>query len=112
MSSSKKTTLQVLMEARALIEKPENWCKYDSAIDEDGVPCGPSYYAAAKWCVMGAVRKFSESEDQIIIAARIFSNVVGYSPVGDWNDAPERTHAEVLAAFDKAIEEERSHAAA
>lgn len=29
---------------------------------------------------------------------------VGGVPIGRWNDAPERTHAEVLAAFDRAIE--------
>jgi hypothetical protein len=34
----------------------------------------------------------------------IFANQIpGPFPITTWNDAPERTHAEVLAAFDKAI---------
>lgn len=47
--------------------------------------------------------------DLRIKAINALYNAIGLSrefwmpKLPDWNDAPERTHAEVLAAFDKAI---------
>jgi hypothetical protein len=33
----------------------------------------------------------------------ILERAIGERFIGDWNDAPGRTHAEVLEAFDRAI---------
>lgn len=80
-----------LREARRRIEEPEKW--------------GKGFGRYPKICMLDAIR---ETEPDINIrgkAYRLLDKAIGIC--GDftaWNDAPERTHAEVLRAFDKAIE--------
>lgn len=81
---------QVLIAARKLIEKPENWTNKFPKI------CG---YPT---CVGFAIERSSSG-----MSLGNFTEALGFATVGclvDWNDDPKRTHAEVLAAFDKAIE--------
>ena len=89
--------------ARALIDKPEKWC-------QGGFHKGDSF------CAAGALREpwmtkpvreeyYGESR-----AAELLAKAVGiydFNLISRWNDAPERTHAEVLAAYDRAIAEAR-----
>ena len=93
--------LPVLIKARALIADPAKWgkgkrgCLGDRPLDtccaaeaiEEVEPPSPrrraAYYALER-------------------AAGLVRPPMG-SAIVEWNDAPERTHAEVLAAFDKAI---------
>lgn len=88
-----------LVKARALIADPAKWGKgrrrHDRPLDtccaaeaiEEVEPPSPRRRAA--YCALEQ-------------AAGIVRPPMG-SVIVDWNDAPERTHAEVLAAFDKAI---------
>jgi hypothetical protein len=62
------------------------------------------------WCTLGALNAsgamlFSIPGDR---ARQALRKVVGVYNLGDWNDAPGRTQAEVLAAFDRAIAAEES----
>lgn len=96
------TPAETLRRARALIERPEAWTKGTSA-RWHRQPVDVESPLATCWCAFGAIRRQSvdrATQDRAIGRLRRFSgpNVV------DWNDAPERTHAEVIEAFDRAIE--------
>src|SRR5271163_3578252 len=89
--------------ARALIAKPENWCK-------------GAFHKGCAFCAAGALREpwlalpvkygyYGESQ-----AAQLLSRVIGIEYFGfihRWNDAPERMHSDVLGAYDAAIAEAR-----
>jgi hypothetical protein len=84
-------TLEVLMKARAEVEK--GWCKYHS---EDG---------HGNVCAMGGIRRVTGSyhDGDGLVAVRALSGVVGDLIVPDYNDDPSTTKADVLALFDRAI---------
>lgn len=103
-----KTAVEILKAARAVIEKPESWTKGYYAKAEDRtwtISNGPK---AVCFCSIGAIEKATgkvhygggwpfEAEYMLRRAADV-------SNIADFNDAPERTHEEVLAIFDRAIE--------
>lgn len=96
--------LPVLIKARAKIADPWNWgkgrrggqrdmhtCCAAEAIEEAGkqLMLRATAYVHRQMAALTALRNaIPDGENGAII---------------DWNDAPERTHAEVLAAFDQAI---------
>ena len=93
-----------LERARALIDTPDKWLQGKlRKSGSDGKPC--------RWCVLGACYQIAERDEPARYhnMTKALNGVLG-EPVTDWNDAPERTHAEVLAAFDRAIANERSKA--
>lgn len=53
-------------------------------------------YLDGRHCAAGWIRKIYGEKDYIIAYSKLV-DVVG--PVREWNDAPERTFPEVLAAF-------------
>ena len=94
------TPREHLLAARALIERPENWGK-GHFIQWHGET--PAYCAsgALNYAMTHSAVWMSHS-----LAYQFMGSSVGCSPLklSDWNDAEERTHSEVLAAFDRAIE--------
>lgn len=92
--------MDVLREARELIDTPEKWIQ--------GL-----FHGLGRYCVLGAVyegarRAGAERLTHPAVDAlgyAIFGRPVDYS-ISAWNDALERTHADVLAAIDTAIAEE------
>jgi hypothetical protein len=91
------TVRDVLVAARALIENPEDWRKgaYRTR-DADG-------HVLAR-CACGALQDASRPKraGQSSAAYQALKAAMG-GDVCEWND--DHTHAEVLAAFDKAIAE-------
>lgn len=83
-----KTPKEVLVAARAVIEKPENWCQ---RFWEDG----------GRRCAASAVGSVCQSQDEYNSAYNVLRQQMG-DMVSSFNDT--HTHAEVIAAFDKAIE--------
>lgn len=100
------TTADVLRRARVLIDSPEKWLKY--AVAEMGgkhVRCfngeQPDIIGADRLCVLGAIHAAAPYGQRVRMRS-LFIKLNGGG--GIWNDAPERTHADVLRAFDRAIE--------
>lgn len=94
-----------LREARALIEPEGAWVQgsYAYTASKRALITG-SQEGAVCWCAVGAIDKSCQGEPRLWRkAADFLGDAVGCA-IPKWNDAPERTHAEVLAAFDKAIE--------
>lgn len=90
------TVHDVLVAARKRIEMPEKWGQGDK--DTQG--------ASPKRCVFTALEEVCRGQRFMLQddARLVFKDAVKTEYVVSWNDAPERTHAEVLAAFDRAIE--------
>ena len=99
-------TLEILKVARALIEKPENWTQGTNARGKSGNPVICTGNAAVCWCAHGAITRAAKGvwygEADRALTRQCPPNV-GYIY---FNDTPGRTHPEVLALFDKAIEAE------
>jgi len=87
------TTAQVLRKAKGLIRK-HGWVQRVFGNSETG------------YCVMGAIRRASPAlgvGGRDAFANALPSHMRGIVGPTAWNDAPRRTKAEVLRAFDKAI---------
>jgi hypothetical protein len=96
-------TKEILIRARKLIEKPERWAKRTYGLY--GGPC------CAEGALMRVVRpeEYRDALRALLAAACPNAEALSYpylhglsAAVTKWNDS--HTHAEVLAAFDRAIE--------
>lgn len=86
------TVADALRRAKALIDTPEKWGK-----DSYGFGNRPK-------CAMGALAAVNVGvNDSIWFASSFLEAVTGAGCIESWNDEPERTHADVMSAFDKAI---------
>jgi hypothetical protein len=92
------TTREILVGARALIAK--GFCKEVFRRNERGESCERG--AACQWCILGAIFEVHPGRYPDDAVEAMERSVGGHIPT--WNDAPERTQADVLAAFDRAIE--------
>ena len=91
----------LLRRARARIERPEAWAAGEYCLDAGDKPC--RYGEAIRFCAIGAIE--ADREPFKIVARELLSRAAGVRKhlLAVWNDAEGRTHAEVLAAFDRAI---------
>lgn len=102
-----KSTLDVLIAARKLINKPIKWGRGRRGTDR------PLNTCCTAEAIENAAPFGSPGWANLRLAAyRAVGNVVHRESLVSWNDEPDRTHAEVLAAFDRAIEAERAKGAA
>lgn len=79
-----------LIAARKIIETPEKWWR------------GQRKPKPGQRCIYGAIHAVEDCVARPAVYRRL-QKVVGVERLNEWNDAPGRKHAEVLAAFDKAI---------
>lgn len=99
-------TVDILKAARAKIARPEDWGKGRRVYDRPKETC----------CAAEAIEEVAgdpwgfEEFNRRKPAFRALYNAAGLEwekkypdSLPEWNDAPERTHAQVLAAFDLAI---------
>ena len=101
--------VQVLKEARRLIERPEHWTQGARARNKRGRmlirPEGPT---AVQWCARGALMRVTGGtlSNDFWDASSFLHNIAnaitgGTCGASGYNDT--RTHSEVLALFDAAI---------
>jgi hypothetical protein len=104
------TIADVLNRAADLLEKPGAWTQGWFARDAIGNKTPVDSRSATCFCVMGALQRAANAthSDDVIIAAReilIANGARAKGPLGriaNWNDAPERTQAEVVAKLREA----------
>jgi hypothetical protein len=98
-------TLEFLRAWRMQIDTPEKWTRGCAARLANDTSCHWRNEAATKWCLLGAYdvtdRKFGEGVNALLRVEQLSPN----SRLSSWNDAPGRTHAEVMNLLDKAIAE-------
>lgn len=95
------TPLEILRAARERLADPARWLHGQPsghAVDASGHDVSPWSPEAARWDLPGALLCHELPRSR----SAVFRLVA--SAVGPWNYAPERTHAEVLAVLDRAIE--------
>lgn len=94
------TVRDVLIEARKLIEKPEQWAHNPGMSGWKNRHC----IITAIDTIVGMSPSTKQLYELEAGACGAIRAVIGEGVrIVAWNDAPGRTHAEVLAAFDKAI---------
>ena len=106
------TVLEVLVAARAKIEREENWTRKMFARNASGESTCPSYDDATSFCALGALMAVAQA-DVIDRPIRLLERATQVlydclSPVSI-NDGPDG-HASVLAIYDEAIRHERATA--
>lgn len=98
-------TIEVLKAARTKIEL--GWCQGAFCRNENGTDISASDLDSQReWCARGAILTSTDTAadgDDARKLLKLALSVESIHGVSDWNDAPGRTQAEVLAAFDKAI---------
>lgn len=114
--AERATTLTTLRRARELLSESGRWVKGASARSVSNDIVHPTSKAACCWCLIGALYHVTngdslEHEDELCSAFGMPERSACFEMLAAWNDADERTHAEVLDAFDRAITalEERDH---
>jgi hypothetical protein len=90
---SDQAVIDCLVAARKRIENPANWAKGMKVDSNKQV-----------YCALFAMTTGADWTFPLIQTTNLFRKAADCGPIMEWNDAPERTHEEVLAAFDKAIE--------
>lgn len=97
--------VDILRAARAKISDPQNWTREESARDDAGYPVEPLSHDAVCWCARGAISAAAKSGDEFQASNVLRRAIREQAPDGritDFND--KHDHAEVLAAFDRAIQ--------
>ncbi len=95
------TPVQVLRDARALLSDEARWRKGP----QDGTPrlCAIDAIALAAG-FDGSGRKIVAADWQVYEEARAaLRQAVRTDSIPEWNDDPERDHAEIIAGFDAGI---------
>lgn len=83
----------ILVRARKLIENKDDWGQ------------GVERHMSGRRCSLDALLDAGRGrESGAVLALKRAARLSSNDFIADWNDTPERTHAEVLAAFDRAIE--------
>ena len=116
--AERTTTLDVLRRARELLSEPQGWTQGTFARDIRGRRAASARDAVC-WCAIGALLRATDVSiraDAVAAVAALVHHGIGITAPDSsralvaWNDCPERTHAEVLEAFDRAIAaEEQRH---
>ncbi len=90
---------QVLIAAKKIISDPRIWW-------QQGVPSGGTICASMAIGHVLSGRAPDEARYLVDAAQAVLARAIGLCNsclIPGWNDNPERTHAEVMEAFDKAI---------
>ncbi len=100
MTPEQDDVLCTLLAARTLIDV-EGWCQNSCASDGNG-PVNLGSDEAKCFCAFGAMYRVTDGRKPFYNAEAAMEQTIG-ACVPSWNDAPGRTKAQVLKAFDKAI---------
>lgn len=95
---NKKTAKKLLTCAADLLEKPGAWTQKQNAREANGIVVFPTDPDAVCFCSFGAMIKCMPAATEFKYAAV----ALGFPSVADlivWNDKPNRTQTEVVAAF-------------
>jgi hypothetical protein len=99
--------VEILTKAKELISSPEHWCQEAYSRDINGVSCDRKSPDVNSFCIIGAIFKATDEGviyDEEIKVWNALNNIVGDYAISTWNDKEGRTHDEVMALLDKAIE--------
>lgn len=99
-----KPEVEALRTGRARVE--QGWCQKANAKDAGAMCVAPESREARSWCMGGSLSGICEPVFDVAwhLLRMAISNYDPWLINGtSWNDDPNRTQEEVLAAFDRAI---------
>ena len=94
-----QTVADVLNAAADLIEPEGAWIQGYYALDANGDSVTARDIDAMCWCVLGAIRVAGHFDHDTTRPSLVFNRHIGAELMDKWNDAPERTQVEVVAAL-------------
>lgn len=102
------TAADILRGARGLLSDESRWTQGTMARASDGYRCSPQSPGAACWCMIGAVIRSTPPGFEFDTAVQYLRRTMPRKlfwrlHISRFNDDLHRTHAEVMAAFDRAI---------
>src|SRR5947209_10888599 len=103
-AESVDAALAVLSRARDLVSDERRWCKRAFAFTWLDIPVTVGSRYAMRFCALGAIIRAGRDLRLPVDAATKALEWQTGRPVIDWNDDKSRTHTEVVAAFDAAID--------
>jgi hypothetical protein len=95
-----------LREARATLTPEEAWAQGASAYDASHKQVRETDPTAVCWCALGAIARAFNSHygDDYHQSVTFMLSAARTHDLAFWNDSSQRTHGQVLLAFDRAIE--------
>lgn len=97
---SEDVSIELRAIAAELREHPERWTQGWFAKTADGKSCYSDRPGAICWCAAGFIRKRHPAlQQRLHDCLRRALNLGSLQTVGDWNDVPGRTAAQVADAF-------------
>jgi len=97
------SALAVLSRARALLGDERHWCQGSLVEGWRDIPAQGSPVVIRRYCALGVIM---QAGCELGLGAEGASAALRGQicrPIEDWNDHPQRTHAEVIAAFEATI---------
>ena len=90
-----------------LLEDPGAWCQEWPAMTAQDIGCPVDVDRAVKWSIDGALNRCTETQEAYDAALLAVCTAIGKPGWGadqlaDWNDAPDRTHREVIEVLKRA----------
>ena len=95
---------EVLRAAAKRFAEDGTWITGMMAVSEFGYRVSPCSEKAKCWCSLGAIDSTGATWENVGDAIHFFGRFVGGNNIAEWNDAPGRTQAEVVEAFEAAAE--------
>lgn len=93
------------MKIKELLTDESKWIKHNTALTAVGSSCAPTDPDAVKWCLYGAFLKCYRSWYEHLTIERTLIDAINSTSksirISNWNDAPERTFAEVKALVEQ-----------
>jgi hypothetical protein len=90
------------MKLSELLTDASRWTKNHYAIDTEGRPVQSRSPQAARWCLSGAICRCYSTQDERLTAEEALREAAGTLDIVAWNDAFERTFADVRALIERA----------
>lgn len=92
--------IETLRKMRELLSVPERWTQRRCARNENGFEVPPDSPGAVCFCLIGAAGKVTGNFG---LPLDVLDKLTFPEPCSVWQDAPGRTHAEVIDLLDRAI---------
>jgi isopropylmalate/homocitrate/citramalate synthase len=94
----------VLSKAADLIEPEGAWIQGDFAKNAAGENTGLTEFRgpAVCWCTYGAIEQVTDDEEVMVAAEVFLAKMLKGTSIAEWNDARNRTQAEVVAKLREA----------
>ena len=110
-----QTVADVLETAACILSDPKAWTRGALALDADGDEVGPISPEATCFCTVGAIARAIGDNSNFGLRSDAHNKLRTLLPtfyISEWNDAPYRTHDEVVAKLREAAAAARSGEAA